>query len=66
VSAGVQQWGFFDPEKHVAHIHADPESRDEDFLDFAAVHTFLNGGTVYALKPEEMPDETPLTALFRY
>jgi hypothetical protein len=35
-------------------------------FDFAAVHTYLNGGTVYALKPKEMPDETSLAAVFRY
>jgi len=66
VAVGVQQWGFFDPDKHVVHIHVEPEPGDEDLLDLAAVHTFLNGGTVYALKLEEMPDETPLAALFRY
>lgn len=66
VAVGVQQWGFFDPDKRAVHLHVEPEPGDEDLLDFAAVHTFLNGGMVYALKPEEMPDETPLTALFRY
>lgn len=36
-----------------------------DLLDFAAVHTFLNGGTVYAVNPPEMPDDGPVAALFR-
>jgi hypothetical protein len=66
VAVGVQQWGFFDPDKRTVHIHAEPEPGDEDLLDFAAVHTILNGGTVYAMKPEEMPDEAPLAAVFRY
>ncbi len=66
VVVGVQQWGFFDPDKHTAYIHAEPDPGDEDLLDFAAVHAFLNGGTVYALKPEEMPGETSVAALFRY
>ncbi|MGZ3613375.1 MAG: baeRF7 domain-containing protein [Thermodesulfobacteriota bacterium] len=66
VALGVQQWGIFDPDKHVVHFHLDAEPGDEDLLDLAAIHTYLNGGTVYPLKPEEMPDETPLAALFRY
>ncbi len=66
VTVGVQQWGFFDPDKCTIHIHAEPEFGDEDLLDFAAVHTILNGVTVYAMKPEEMPDEAPLAAVFRY
>jgi hypothetical protein len=37
-----------------------------DLLDFAAAHTFLNGGTVYAVNPPEMPDDGPVAALFRY
>lgn len=66
VGLGVQQWGTFDPEEHTATFHSEPKPGDEDLLDFAAVHTYLNGGTVYPLKPEEMPDQTPLAALFRY
>jgi hypothetical protein len=66
VVVGIQQWGVFDPEKHAVHLHHKPELRDEDLLDFAGVCAYLNGGTVYALKPEKMPDETPLAAIFRY
>lgn len=65
-AVGTQQWGFFDPKTREVHLHSEPESGDEDLLDLAAVHTFLNGGTVYALKLQEIPDETPLAALFRY
>jgi hypothetical protein len=66
VTVGVQRWGFYDLETRTVHLHPEPEPGDEDLLDFAAVHTYLNGGTVYALKPEEMPDETPLATIFRY
>jgi hypothetical protein len=38
----------------------------EDLLDFAAVQTFLNGGTVYAVEPEKVSAETPLAAVLRY
>jgi len=66
VAVGVQRWGYYDPEKRTFHLHAEPEPGDEDLLDFAAVHTYLNGGTVFAVKPEEMPDPALLCALFRY
>jgi hypothetical protein len=66
VAVGVQQWGFYELETRTVHLHRDAEPGDEDLLDFAAVHTFINGGRVYALKPEKMPDETPLAAMFRY
>jgi len=66
VAVGVQQWGVFDPDKRVAHLHPEPVQADEDLLDLAAVHTYLKGGTVYALKLEEVPEQTPLVAVFRY
>jgi hypothetical protein len=65
-AVGTQQWGVFDSKMRQVHLHHEPEPGDEDLLDFAAVHTYLNGGTVYALKSEEMPDKTPLAAIFRY
>ncbi|OGP94090.1 MAG: hypothetical protein A2157_03650 [Deltaproteobacteria bacterium RBG_16_47_11] len=66
VALGIRQWGFFDSKTRMVHLHPEAEPGDEDLLDFAAVHTFLNGGKVYAVKPEEVPDETPLAAIFRY
>lgn len=66
VAVGVQRWGFYDSEKRTFHLHEEPEAGDEDLLDLAAVQTYLNGGTVYAVKPEEMPDQALICALFRY
>jgi len=42
------------------------EAGNEDILDFAAIQTFLNGATVFALSPERMPDGASLAAVFRY
>ncbi|MDO9586130.1 MAG: hypothetical protein Q7I93_06590, partial [Syntrophales bacterium] len=66
VAVGIQQWGAFDPDKLAVHFHTEPEPGDEDLLDLAAVHTYLNGGTVYAVKPDDVPDATPLAAIYRY
>jgi hypothetical protein len=35
-------------------------------LEFAAIQTLLNGGTVYVVEPEKGPDTKSLAAVFRY
>jgi hypothetical protein len=66
VAVGVQQWGSFDPQAMELQMHADAEPGDEDLLNAAAVQTLLNGGTVYAVEPEKVPNSAPLAAVFRY
>lgn len=65
-AAGIQQWGAFDPKRNVVYLHAEAEAHDEDLLDLAAVHTLVNGGTTYTMKLQNMPDKTPLAAIYRY
>jgi hypothetical protein len=66
VAVGVQQWGSFNPETSTIDLHPEAQPGDEDLLNAAAIQTLLNGGTVYAVEPEKVPDETPLAAVFRY
>jgi hypothetical protein len=66
VAVGVQQWGIFNPNSNTIDVHSEAELGDEDLLDAAAIQTLLNGGTVYAVEPEKVPDEAPLAAVFRY
>jgi len=66
VALDQHQWGRFDPTASVVHPHPQREPGDEDLLDFAAVHTFLNRGTVYAVPPETIPEQAALAAVFRY
>ncbi len=66
VAIGLQQWGTFEPDTNTVELHASAEPGDEDLLDFAATHTFLNGGIVYAVETENLPDESHLAAIFRY
>lgn len=66
VAVGVQQWGKFDPEANQIQVHPDAQPGDEDLLDSAAIQTILNGGTVYAVEPDQVPEEAPLAAVFRY
>lgn len=66
VVIGSHQWGVFDPERNVVYLHAEAEPHDEDLLDFAAVHTFINGGMIYAVTQESMPDPRSIAAVYRY
>ncbi|MGH2414039.1 MAG: hypothetical protein ACRDEA_10180, partial [Microcystaceae cyanobacterium] len=66
VASSQQQWGLFDPTSETVYLHQEEETGDEDLLDFAAAHTLLNGGTVYAVEPEQVPFSTPVVAIFRY
>jgi hypothetical protein len=66
VAVGRQIWGRFDPETHEVRISETQKSGDRDLLNQAAVHTFLQGGAVYAVEPPEVPGGALLAAVFRY
>lgn len=66
VAVGQQQWGLFEHTSQTLYLHEEEETGDEDLLDFAAAHTLLNGGTVYAVPPEQVPFSSPVAAIFRY
>lgn len=66
VPIGKHLWGRYDADNNAVEIHDDHRAGDDDLLDLAAVHTYLNGGTVHALKPENMPADFGLAALFRF
>lgn len=66
VTVGQQQWGLFDRISETVYLHQEEETGDEDLLDFAAAHTLLNGGRVYAVTLEHVPYSSPIAAIFRY
>ena len=66
IAVDVQVWGRVDPSTNTVQVHQDPEPGDEDLLDLAAIQSILNGGTVYAAEPEQVPGHAPLAAVFRY
>jgi hypothetical protein len=66
VAVGLQRWGTFDQATNGVRVHEEAEPGDEDLMDLAAVHTFLNGGKVYAVKPDHVPGDAPLAAVFRF
>jgi hypothetical protein len=66
VANGVQKWGKYDLDKHNVYIHDEPQPEDEDLLDFAATLTILTGGEVHALDQNEIPDNSPIAAIYRF
>jgi hypothetical protein len=66
VTLGYQQWGNFDAENQAVEMHDQEQPGDEDLLDVAAIHTLINGGTVYAVPREHVPADSPVAAVFRY
>ena len=66
VPIGEHRWGRYDADANAVELHDEREAGDDDLYDFAAVHAYLNGGTVHALRAQNMPSEGTLAATFRY
>lgn len=66
IQKDAQAWGSYAPEVGAVHEYDAPQPGSVDMLDFAAAHTLMNGGTVYALDPPLMPNGSSVAAIFRY
>ena len=66
VARGIRRWGRVHTDERKVSEDDSHESGNEDLLDRAAVSTWRNGGTVYAVEPDSVPDEGTLAAIYRY
>ncbi len=68
LATDTQVWGMFDRESGKVTHSQEGRSEEDDLalVDFAALQTLHNGGTVYALSQAEMPTDEPALAVFRY
>ena len=66
VTVGVQCWGTVDARARRVDLHETLLPGDEDLLNLAAIRTYANGGTVFAVSADQMPDPKPAAAIFRY
>lgn len=66
VAVGVQRWAAVGAGNGRFESHDEVLPSDADLLDLAATQTLLNGGEVFVVRPELVPGETPLAAVFRY
>ena len=60
----AEKAGLFVEEKN--EIKLLDNSKDYDLYNYVAVQTILNGGVVYPLEKEEMPDQEDVLAIYRY
>ena len=66
VPIGEQSWGWFDEDRDTVHHSAEQQNGEHDLINMAAIKTLSQGGNVYALEKEEMPQESSIAAIFRY
>lgn len=68
IKNNVSQFGYFDVEENIAHIdeRADEEKDVYDLYNFAAINTIANGGQVYILNEDKMPDNENIIAFYRF
>jgi hypothetical protein len=62
----VQVWGQVDNQSGKADVHEEAQPGDYDLLDIAAVKTALQGGKVYLLDPDQLPNTEIAAGIFRY
>ncbi len=59
-------WGTYDFNTNRLAVHDTQQPGDADLLDLAATQTILNGGQVYAVPRQDMPDDSMIAAIYRY
>lgn len=66
IATDLHCWGKFKPETNSIQIDNSSTQDNLDLLDFAAVNTFLQGGMVYLMPKEQMPNAESVAGIFRY
>jgi hypothetical protein len=67
IKKDAEVWGKYIEEKHKVEIHEVRNVRDAGLLNMAAIRTINQGGRVYLVGEDEMPEDTsPANAVFRY
>ncbi|MEZ4711737.1 MAG: hypothetical protein R3A44_31385 [Caldilineaceae bacterium] len=66
VTPDDHQWGLFDPNKNTVQVHAQWQPGDVDLHNFAVLHTLINGGSVFVIEPDQMPEKQAIAAILRY
>ncbi|NLL61330.1 MAG: hypothetical protein GX240_00875 [Candidatus Atribacteria bacterium] len=65
VKNNVSQNGIFDPDENKVSIESEGEDH-YNLYNFAAIRTIANGGQVYVLDEEKMPDNENVIAFYRF
>lgn len=68
LAVDTQVWGNFNRDTGEVVYYQEGQRKEDHLplLDFAAMQTLQNGGTVYAISQDEMPTKSAIAAVFRY
>lgn len=66
VTTGEQSWGRFDEERDTVHHSAEKRNGENDLINAAAIKTLTQGGDVWSLDREQMPNQATVAAIHRY
>ncbi len=66
VSLDDHVWGAYGQDAGITEQHEEQQPTDQDLLNVAALATLANGGRVHAVPRDQMPDEAPAAAIFRF
>lgn len=59
-------WGHLPQDGELLQTHTQQESGDIALLNWAIRNTCRHGGTPYVIQPDDMPDQHPVLASFRW
>src|ERR1051326_2199336 len=66
VPSDIERWGRFDPEQAVVELHDAPQAGDIDLVNAVAIYTIVNHGAIYDISAADIPDVSPVAAVYRY
>lgn len=66
VNKDAQLWGKYIRDADEVILDGNQNESNDELLDLAAVHTFVNNGSVFVLEQDKMPCDKPAAAVFRY
>ncbi len=66
VAENEHVWGQFNSEENEVILTEEKQPESQDLLNYAATHTFINGGNVLVLPKEDIPGEKPAAAILRF
>lgn len=66
IAEDAQQWGTYNSDDNTVSMHSGQNPEDTDLVDLAAFLTLSHDGTVYMVRPDEVPGEAAMTAILRF
>ncbi|MGM0396613.1 MAG: hypothetical protein ACQEP4_06120 [Bacillota bacterium] len=66
IAEDVQKWGIFNETDNSLDVNNKEDVGHVDLMDFVAMQTLFNGGTVHLMEAGKMPSSKPIAAILRF